>query len=241
MKKFLIFYVSFMGFLGCSSYKVKNDAGEDIKVGGTTVAVGQCGDVSGGFFGMGSDFPLTFTKAEGGDKIGNDEYTEKTNYKVTASGVEKEEKEDDLGCSEEVKPDATPAEQAEAVYSDTANAYNCTKADGTVETVNQGSDKATTVATLTPYFEDENKGCVVKEDNPTPADPTPAEQQAEAVYSADATAGYTCSKEGEADVTVSQEEGKAVETVKAELATQIQDGKTCVAVTPSNTPNGDGT
>ena len=164
MKKFLIFYVSFIGFLGCSSYKIKNNAGEDVKAGDTTVEAGQCADLSGGFFGIGSDFPFTVTKVNGEDAIGG-ENEDKNNYIVTADKVTAEDDEEKLECPDEDEEQQTAEEKAKGVFKDIALVYSCTKGDGVTEDVNQGPTEEATVATLVPYFED-GGNCVVKEDAP---------------------------------------------------------------------------
>ena len=75
MKK-VLFYLSVMGLVGCSSYTVKNDWTEEVKAGQTTVATGKCADLSNDFFGFFGDYPITITTKDGEAIASNDKEKE---------------------------------------------------------------------------------------------------------------------------------------------------------------------
>ena len=120
MKK-ILFFISILGLVGCSSKTVQNNFAEAIKVGDVEVEAGQCAaDWGEGFFGLFGDFPLKITKADG-EKLhaDNEEEYAAAHYVVGADGTVTEAEE---ACEskdeEEVEADAetalTPGTNADA-------------------------------------------------------------------------------------------------------------------------------
>ncbi len=100
--KQLLFFISALAFMACSSFKVANHYEEKIKAGETVIEPNACGVFSSGIFG---DFPLKITKEDGSalsDSAEVDEEYSATHYIVQADGsVSQEEEEPKCSAGEE--------------------------------------------------------------------------------------------------------------------------------------------
>ena len=112
MKKILSF-IAVIALAGCGSVTVKNEYSEDIKVGSTDVPVGQCVEVSGGWFG---EFPATITKKDD-SAIGSNEVTkewEEAHYLITVEGEISEQTEEPKCEDPEETPETEDKDETKA-------------------------------------------------------------------------------------------------------------------------------
>ncbi len=84
MKK-LLFFISALAFMGCSTYTVKTEV--PAKVAGEEMQAGECKEFSDDLFGIFGDFPITITDSDG-EKIGDEESYPANHYIVKAGAVE---------------------------------------------------------------------------------------------------------------------------------------------------------
>ena len=117
----VLFFISVIALAACSTYTVKNEMAEGVKVGGKDVAANGCVEFSDELFGLSSDFPVKITKADDktaiSDKVSADREFEAGNWVIKADGSVEES---ETACKMENNgegdgnADKKPAETTEA-------------------------------------------------------------------------------------------------------------------------------
>ena len=101
----ILFFISSIALVACAGGSFQNDTSETVKFGEIEISAYACKVLSGGFFGLGSDFPGTVTKKDeastlnitDGEDLDNGDYVLQADGKVVTSETSCKDKEDDPG------------------------------------------------------------------------------------------------------------------------------------------------
>ena len=98
----ILFFISSIALVACAGGSFQNDTSETVKFGEIEISAYACKVLSGGFFGLGSDFPGTVTKKDeastlnitDGEDLDNGDYVLQADGKVVTSETSCKDKND---------------------------------------------------------------------------------------------------------------------------------------------------
>ena len=98
----ILFLISAIALVACSGGSVENQMSMGTKAGDVDVGANECKSLSGGFFGFGSDFPITITSADENITITDGANLEVGHYVI---GIDGKVTESEEACVEDTDED----------------------------------------------------------------------------------------------------------------------------------------
>ena len=112
----ILFFISTMALVACSGGSFKNNTDLALMLDDTELSPGQCVELSAGFFGFGSDFPVTITTKDSASKVTvtDAEDKEAGHYDIQKDGVNAKVVTTETACEEDENDDSeTPADTSD--------------------------------------------------------------------------------------------------------------------------------